>query len=92
MQCLKEIVSELIDIDTGIPKPGTNKEQLLYAIQEIRKVQSIYDKRIEDRVKLNEEFRATSKRIKSVGCNMSRINNKYGGKVFPKWFLEMFGA
>ena len=92
IQDLQSVVGELIDLKTGNPWPNTTKEQLLYAIEEINKIQSIYDRRAKERESLNREFGLSSIDIKKVGSNMSRINKKYGGNVFPKWFLEIFGA
>jgi len=89
---LKSIVAELIDLKSGKPKPGATKAQMLFAIDQIRKIQSTYDERAQAHEALNREVSEAQSDVVEVRHMAQRINKKYGGNVYPKWFMKMLGC
>lgn len=89
---LKAIVSELIDIKTGKPKPGATKAQMQFAIDQIRNIQSTYDERAKAHEALARETNEAQGQVVEVRALATKINKKYGGNVYPKWFMKMLGC
>ena len=87
---LKSIVSELIDTKTGLPKPNTTKTQILFAIEQIRYIQSIYDERAQAHEELNEDVEKSKSKISEVTGMMQEVKRKYGN-IYPDWAFKMFG-
>jgi hypothetical protein len=92
---LKSIVAELIDVapdGSAIPRPGVTKKQMIYAIEQIREIQSIYDERIAEHKKLIKEISEGQELMMEVRSQARYINDKYGGEVYPEWYLKVLGA
>jgi ribosomal protein L17 len=93
LKSLQSIADELITIDkTGVahPKPGVTKEQMLYAIEQISHIASIYEERVNAHLQLQKESRELQKTATEVGNLAEKINKKYGGKIYPEWFMKLF--
>lgn len=88
---LTAIAEELIDIKTGKAKSGTNKKQLLYAIEQINKIRAIYDERLAAHAELKkerEEYRAQEQELSQL---LSEDQKEFGN-VFSDWFYDVFGV
>lgn len=92
---LQGIADDLIVIDASgkvKAKPGVTPEQMLYAIEQIRKIQAIYDERAKAHRALAREIDVARKDAAELRDMTEKMNKKYGGKMFPKWYLKMLGC
>lgn len=91
---IREMVFNVCEIDstTGkiTAKPGTTREQILFAVKAIKQIESIYKERIVDLDSLNAELDAHEESVRKTSEKIDKFTSRFGTDIFPKWLLKAY--
>jgi predicted nucleic acid-binding Zn-ribbon protein len=90
---LKSLINELIEVKDGkyVAKPGVSQEKLSYALAELQKINSSYERIAKERESYFSEVTKLNKNVQKVQSQAMYLMERLGSNFFPNWYKKFLG-
>jgi len=90
---IKAIFDGLVEVKDGKEsfKPGVTREQVLFAMEECKKIKASYDKISAERQDYFNDVALLNKKVLKVRSQAMYLEERWGSGFFPAWYKKFLG-